>query len=213
MPVHQEGNQVLSTGSVKDPQANTESLHKSEQHPRAELSLPALLESLLFVADGPVPASRIAAVLDITPEAVMVLLKELAESYAGRGLRLQWSSKNSVQLTTAPTAAAAIERFLGLETSTRLTPAALEALAIIAYQQPVTRPQVDGIRGVNSDGVIRTLAAKGLIEEVGRKESPGRPILYGTTPAFLGHFGLTSLEELPELEEEGEADQGEEEST
>jgi len=77
--------------------------------------------------------------------------------------------------------------------------AALEALAIIAYQQPVTRPQVDAIRGVNSDGVMKNLLHKGLIQEVGRAEGPGRPILYSTTPEFLGHFGLGSLEELPPL--------------
>ncbi len=165
-----------------------------------QLSLPALLESLLFVADGPVPASRMAEVLEITSEAVLTLLKELEESYSGRGLKLQWSGKNTVQLTTAPTAAPVVERFLGLEFSSRLSTAALEALSIVAYRQPVTRPGVDAIRGVNSDAVLRTLMSKGLIEEVGRKESPGRPILYGTTPAFLQHFGLVSLEELPQLE-------------
>jgi segregation and condensation protein B len=169
-----------------------------------EISLAALLEGLLFVADGPVALSRMAAALEVTPEAVQVLLKELEESYTGRGLRLQWSGGNTVQLTTAPTAAPVIERFLGLETSGRLSAAALEALAIIAYRQPITRPEVDAIRGVNSDGVIRTLVSKGLIEEVGRKEAPGRPILYGTTPAFLQHFGLVSLDELPELEHVGE---------
>jgi len=164
------------------------------------LPLPALLESLLFVADGPVSADRIADVLGITPEAVLALLKELEEAYTGRGLRLQWSGDKTVQLTTAPAAALVIEHFLGLDETSRLSPAALEALAIIAYRQPATRPQVDAIRGVNSDGVIRTLLSKGLIEEVGRKETPGRPILYGTTPAFLGHFGLVSLDELPEFE-------------
>ena len=166
-----------------------------------QLSLPALLESLLFVADGPVAASRLAEVLEITSEAVMVLLAELDESYQSRGLRLQWPGATTVQLTTAPAAASAIELFLGLEFTSRLSPAAMEALAIIAYRQPVTRPMVDAIRGVNSDGVIRTLLSKGLIEEVGRAQTPGRPILYGTTPAFLQHFGLVSLEELPELEE------------
>jgi len=165
------------------------------------LPLPALLESLLFVADGPVSAGRLAEALEITPEAALALLKELEAGYTDRGLRLQWSGNNSVQLTTAPAAAVVIERFLGLESTARLSPAALEALSIIAYHQPATRPQVDAIRGVNSDGVIRTLVSKGLIEEVGRKETPGRPILYGTTPAFLQHFGLVSLDELPELEE------------
>ncbi|HUM68654.1 MAG TPA: SMC-Scp complex subunit ScpB, partial [Chloroflexota bacterium] len=103
---------------------------------------------------------------------------------------------------TAPAASSAIERFLGLELTTRLSQAALETLAIIAYMQPVTRPHIDQIRGVNSDGALRSLLSKGLIEEIGRKETPGRPILYGTTPEFLQHFGLTMLEELPELVEE-----------
>jgi segregation and condensation protein B len=169
-----------------------------------EISLTALLEGLLFVADGPVPLSRMATALEVAPEAVQVLLKELEGSYSSRGLRLQWSGGNTVQLTTAPAAAPVIERFLGLETGSRLSAAALEALAIIAYRQPTTRPEVDAIRGVNSDGVIRTLVSKGLIEEVGRKEAPGRPILYGTTPTFLQHFGLVSLDELPELEGAGE---------
>jgi segregation and condensation protein B len=165
-----------------------------------QMPLPALLESLLFVADGPVSAGRLAEALDMTAEAVLVLLRELEGTYAGRGLALQWSGGNTVQLTTTAAAASAIERFLGLEATSRLTTAALEALAIIAYRQPVSRPQVDAIRGVNSDGVIRTLLSKGLIEEVGRAQAPGRPILYGTTPAFLQHFGLVSLDELPELE-------------
>ena len=102
-------------------------------------------------------------------------------------------------MTSAPEAAKVIETFLGLEATSRLSSAALEALAIISYQQPVTRPQVDAIRGVNSDGVIKNLLHKGLIQEVGRSEGPGRPILYSTTPDFLGHFGLSSLEELPPL--------------
>jgi len=168
----------------------------------------SLLESLLFVADGPVPADRLAKALATTPETTLALLKELDDNYSGRGLRLQWSKGNTVQLTTAPAAAAVIERFLGLQTTGRFSPAALESLAIIAYRQPVTRPQIDSIRGVNSDGVIRTLVNKGLVEEVGRKESPGRPILYGSTPAFLQHFGLTSLNELPELEKKDKAAEG-----
>jgi segregation and condensation protein B len=107
-----------------------------------------------------------------------------------------------VQLTTAPETAEAIERFLGLEATSHLSRAALETLAIIAYQQPVTRPQVDSVRGVNSDGVMRSLLSKGLIQEGGRAEGPGRPILYSTTPEFLQHFGLNSLNELPPLERE-----------
>jgi segregation and condensation protein B len=92
-----------------------------------------------------------------------------------------------------------VERFLGLEITSQLSRAALEALAIVAYQQPVTRPQVDAIRGVNSDGVLKSLLSKGLVQEMGRAEGPGRPILYGTTTDFLGYFGLNTIEELPPL--------------
>jgi segregation and condensation protein B len=105
-----------------------------------------------------------------------------------------------VQLTTAPQAAEVVERFLGLDVSGRLSRAAIEALAIIMYQQPVTRPQIDAIRGVNSDGVLRSLMAKGLIQEVGRAEAPGRPILYSVSAEFLQYFGLNSLTNLPPLE-------------
>jgi len=106
-----------------------------------------------------------------------------------------------VQLVTAPEAASYVERFLGLEARTRLSRAALEALAIIAYRQPITRPEIEAIRGVSSDSVLRTLLRVGLIEEVGRASTVGRPILYGTTFEFLQHFGLRSLHELPDLEE------------
>lgn len=163
-----------------------------------EPGLGALLESLLFVASGPVSLHRLARALDTSPAAVRGLLRALEVDYGQRGLRLQWSG-NEVQLTTVPQAAAVVERFLGLETSSRLSQAALEVLAIVAYMQPATRPEIDDIRGVNSDGALRTLLSKGLLEEVGRRETPGRPILYGTTPEFLQYFGLTSLAELPPL--------------
>lgn len=170
---------------------------------RATLSLPALLESVLFVASGPVSAARLAAALDTTPSAIQELLRSLEADYAGRGLRLQWSG-GMVQLTTAAEASATIERFLGLEVTSRLSQAALEVLAIVAYMQPVTRPQVDQVRGVNSDGALRSLLSKGLVEEIGRLEKPGRPILYGTTPDFLQAFGLNALEEMPRLADEEE---------
>ncbi len=165
-----------------------------------DLSLPAVVESLLFVADGPVLVSQLAAALDVPPGRIEGALIELGALYAGtsRGISLQ-RMKDRVQLTTVPAAAAHVERFLGLESVQRLSHPALEALAIVAYQQPVTRPRMESIRGVNCDGVIKSLLAKGLIEEVGRTEGPGRPILYGTTPAFLQHFGLSSLEEMPPL--------------
>jgi segregation and condensation protein B len=163
-----------------------------------EIGLTALLESVLFVASGPVSTSRLAKALETTPAVVENLLQALEADYETRGLQLQWTG-NNVQLTTAPAASPVIERFLGLELTTRLSQAALEVLAIISYMQPVTRPLIDQIRGVNSDASLRTLLSKGLIEEVGRMETPGRPILYGTTPEYLQHFGLSTIEELPEL--------------
>lgn len=166
----------------------------------AELDLEALLESILFVASGPVSLGRLARTLDISPAGAQQLLAQLEETYTGRGLRLQWQG-NDVQLTTAPEASATVERFLGLEVTSRLSQAALEVLSIVAYMQPVTRPSVDEIRGVNSDGALRTLLSKGLLEEVGRMETPGRPILYGTTPQFLQAFGLATIDDIPALPE------------
>ncbi len=158
-----------------------------------------LIESLLFVADEAVPVENLARTLEIPLEQVEQALAKLASEYQDRGIRLQ-RQRNRVQMVTAPESAPLVERFLGLQASTRLTPAALETLAIIAYRQPVTRPQIEAIRGVNSDGVVRSLLAKGLIEETGRLEQVGRPILYGTTFAFLQHFGLKELSELPPLD-------------
>ena len=166
------------------------------------LSLAAQVESLLFVADGPVSVGRLAEALEVTPGRIERALAGLEATYVDRGLRVQRAS-NRVQLITTPEAAPCIERFLGLETRTRLSRAALETLAIIVYRQPVTRPEIEAVRGVSSDSVLRTLLSVGLIEEVGRAATVGRPILYGTTFDFLQHFGLSSLDELPSLEESG----------
>jgi len=164
------------------------------------LVLEAFVESLLFVADGPVPVARIAEALEVTPREVEAALTALGEVYAAthRGLSLQ-RFRDKVQLTTTPAAASAVERFLGLAATAPLSRAALETLAIIAYQQPVTRPRIESVRGVNSDSVLKTLLSKGLIEEVGRTEGPGRPVLYATTPEFLQYFGLSALTDLPPL--------------
>jgi len=166
----------------------------------------SLIESLLFVAGEPVRVEQLARALEVEPTMVEEALGQLSEEYRERGLRLQREDRR-VQMVTAPEAAEVIERFLGLQLSRRLSPAALETLAIVAYQQPVTRAQIEAVRGVNCDGVLRTLVRKGLIEEVGRLPQAGRPILYGTTFEFLQYFGLHSLEELPPLE--GEATDGE----
>jgi segregation and condensation protein B len=164
----------------------------------SENSLAARLAALLFVASGPTSLAHLASALGVSSAKVEKGLKALEETLPQFGLRLQ-RYRGRVQLTTAPELAEYVEQFLGLEGSSRLSRAALETLAIIAYQQPVTRPQVDAIRGVNSDGVMRSLLNKGLIQEAGRAEGPGRPILYQTTPEFLQYFGLNSLSELPPL--------------
>jgi segregation and condensation protein B len=163
--------------------------------------LKAKLEALLLIAPGPVTPGQLATALEIQTAEVEAGLTSLAADYQERGFRLQRHA-GQVQLTAAPEMAPLIERFLGLEATTQLSRAALETLAIIAYQQPVTRPQVDAIRGVNSDGVLKSLLSKGLVQEVGRGEGPGRPILYSTTPEFLQHFGLSSVNELPPLTED-----------
>lgn len=162
------------------------------------------VEALLFVASGSVQISQISEALEVKPKDVEDAVKQLEARYAEKsGLRIQWF-KNRIQLTTAPDFGVYVEKFLGLEAMAKLSRAALETMAIIAYQQPITRPGIDAVRGVNSDGVLRSLLNKGLVQETGRAEGPGRPILYGVTEEFLQHFGLNTLEELPpfDLEEE-----------
>jgi len=171
-------------------------------HSHLQLEITACLEALLFVASSAVTASQLATALEITTREAEAGLAELEARYlnssSGFGLRLE-RHHGRYQLTTHPQAAPYIERFLGLEAAARLSRAALETLAIIAYQEPVTRPFIESIRGVNSDGVMKSLLSKGLIQEIGRAETPGRPILYTTTSDFLQHFGLSSLAELPPL--------------
>jgi segregation and condensation protein B len=158
-----------------------------------------LIESLLFVAGEPVTISQLARALEIPADAIEVALAELQEACRQRGVRVQRHGE-TLQLVTAPEAAPAIARFLGVQAGTRLSPAALEVLAIIAYRQPLTRAQIDSVRGVDSSGVLRVLQARNLITDAGRLETVGRPILYATTAEFLRQFGLTSLEALPPLE-------------
>jgi segregation and condensation protein B len=170
--------------------------------PETSSDLLAQLEALLFIAPGMVAPSQLATALELPLREIERGLEELETLYLQstprRGLRLQRHA-GRVQLTSAPEMALLIERFLGLDATSHLSRAALETLAIIAYQQPVTRPEIDSIRGVNSDGVLKSLLSKGLVQEVGRAERPGRPILYSTTTDFLQHFGLNSLQDLPPL--------------
>ncbi len=157
--------------------------------------LKAALESILFVADRPVDITELRRILDIPREAVDDLLGILVSDYEDRGIHIA-RFRDTVRMVTAPESAPFIQVFLGLEQTVRLSSAALEALAIIAFRQPVTKAQIEAIRGVNSDGVIDTLEGRGLIEETGRLDSPGHPMQYCTTMAFLQHFGLQSLDEL-----------------
>jgi segregation and condensation protein B len=164
------------------------------------IPLTAALEALLFVAAEPVELSALAATLGLNLEVINLGLQLLAHRYveSGRGLRLQ-ERNGKYQLVTLPNAASLIENFLNLDLTTRLSGPALETLAVIAYRQPVTRAQIEAVRGVDSASVLRSLLQRALIAEVGRLELAGRPILYGVTDLFLQHFGLTNLDELPPL--------------
>src|SRR5581483_6889672 len=160
----------------------------------------AALESLLFVADGPVAPADLATALNLPHAAVEAALEAIAVRCRGRGIRLQWG-EGVVQLISAPEFGAYVERFLGAAAEQRLSGAALETLAIVAYRQPVTRSAIEGIRGVNSERALATLRGRDLIEEVGRAETVGHPVLWGTTMRFLEYFGLEHPGQLPPLPE------------
>jgi segregation and condensation protein B len=158
------------------------------------------LEALLFVSDEPLTTSVIAQALEIERKEAEALCERLAAQLDDRGAGVVLRNvAGGWRLFTNPDSATEVERFVLSSRQARLTKAALETLAIVAYKQPVTRHQVSSIRGVNSDGVLRALQDKGLVEEAGREETPGRPILYATTPAFLERLGLPSLAALPSL--------------
>jgi len=160
------------------------------------------LEAILLVADEPVPAAVLAEIVGARLSEVEELLVDLAGEYArdGRGFVLR-AIAGGWRLYTNPGAKAAVEAYLRAGQQSRLTRAALETLAVIAYRQPVTRFQVAAVRGVNVDGVFRTLASRGLIHEVGTDPGPGQATLYGTTPAFLEQLGLNSLDQLPPIKD------------
>lgn len=158
-----------------------------------------IIEGLLFVAPEPVSITHLASAVPCSVGEVETALQQLKTESQSRGIRLQRQDQK-VQLVSAPELTDYIERFLGLTTSGKLSTPALETLAIVAYRQPITRPQIEAIRGVNSDGVLRTLISKGLVEEIGRLDTVGRPALFGITFEFLRYFGLEEMGELPELE-------------
>jgi segregation and condensation protein B len=166
----------------------------------AEPSLQWALEAILLVVEEPVPASALAEVLEAPVDTVVAALRALRHEYrrAGRGFVLR-ETVGGWRLYTDPAAAAYVERFLLSGRRGRLSQAALETLAIVAYKQPVTRGEIAEIRGVDADAAIRSLLGRGLIEEVGRDPTPGHPMRYGTTGLFLERLGLASLADLPPL--------------
>lgn len=163
----------------------------------------AILEGLLFVVgDEGITLKQIENILEVPEEKAKHLIKELKYDCEqnSRGMVIM-QSKDVLHMTTKPEHSAYYQRLLATPRSTKLSQAALETLAIIAYKQPITRAEIEDIRGVKSDRPVQTLLSRELIEEVGRKEGIGRPILFATTKEFLTYFGLTSLEELPPLPE------------
>jgi segregation and condensation protein B len=176
-----------------------EELLQPQEPPPGELNA-SQLEALLFVAERPLARREIANLAGVAVEHVNTLLGDLEVTLRERGLRLL-SAGEHVQLVTAPEAGRLIARYIGAHGG-RLSPAALETLAIVAYRQPVTRAVIERIRGVDSDYVLRSLLHRRLVVEQGRADAVGRPYLYGTGFDFLERFGLTSLDELPPLEPE-----------
>ncbi len=171
----------------------------------AGAELDAAVEALLMVATEPTHPDDLALALEIDVIEVMAAVKRLDERATGWVIQRHGER---LQISTAPRFAEYVRRFLGIERESRLSAAALEALAVIAYRQPVTRSEIERVRGVDCTGVIATLLQRGLIDMTGRQDSPGNPMLYATTPDFLLHFGLSSLADLPDLGEVNGEDAG-----
>ena len=158
----------------------------------------AAVEALLFASGEAEDIATLAGALGWSVADVQQGVDALARMLeaGGRGLALQRNG-DSVQLVTAPRFGPAVSRLLGMERQAKLSGAALETLALVAYRQPITRGEIEAVRGVDSSGVLATLVSRELVEVRGRRSGPGNPVEYGTTPAFLQFFGLTSLDQLP----------------
>ena len=164
--------------------------------------LKASVEAILFAGGEPVNIDRIAQVLEIDEETAEKLCQSLGDEYDERGSAIRVVRiANSFQLATRKEYGETVRRAFEIKRNTPLSQAAFEVLAVIAYNQPVTKAFIEQVRGVNCDGVVNSLVSKGLVEERGRLELPGRPLLYGTTSEFLRCFGLTSIDRLPPVEE------------
>lgn len=171
----------------------------------------AIIEGILFASGEPFPISRLAAILNIDNTDIEKISEKMADAYNfnRRGIRLI-RLEDSLQLCSRGEYAEYIRRALETRKAPTLSPAALEVLAIVAYRQPVTKPYIEQVRGVDSSYTVTTLAERGLIEEAGRLDVPGRPILYRTTDHFLRSFGLSSISQLPQLNSLTEGDTGSE---
>lgn len=163
-------------------------------------NLKSIIESILFVAEKPVSLKELANVSGAMISDVQNILVELETEYRERGLCVIRKGE-FFSLVSNPTNALFVSRFLNEELRHDISPAALETLAIITYKQPITKNEIEEIRGVNSDQMVRNLMIRGLITEVGRKDTPGRPILYGTTVEFAEYFGFLKEDEIPKIEE------------
>lgn len=175
-----------------DARGDGEALHAAADRIKSSV------EALLFVAAEPLETKRIAKLVGEDEKAVALALQQLEEEYAERGIVVR-EAGGGYRFATSPLARAAVEAYL-LPPKTTLSVQALETLAIVAHMQPVTKSEIESIRGVNSDSVVSTLLDRNLIVETGRKDVVGRPMLYETTQLFLESFGLRSLEDMPVLE-------------
>ncbi|MFA4843069.1 MAG: SMC-Scp complex subunit ScpB [Candidatus Omnitrophota bacterium] len=185
---------------MSDPVTNTRDIKKEHKICNGAKSV---IEALLFASDRPVALERMKKVLDgFDTNSIRLLLEELAREYdsANRGFRIA-EIAGGFQMITAPSFAPFLKKFYKERRVERLSRQALETLAIIAYKQPLTKGEIELLRNVNADGVLTSLLDKGLIRICGRKKSPGRPYVFGTTRHFLEYFGLKSLEELPKMED------------
>ena len=174
------------------------------QEKQTTAQIAAAIESLLFVSGRPLERAELRKLLNIDDADLMDGLQALTESLEsqGRGIRVQRLGEQ-VQLVTAPENAHYVAALLGLPMTARLTTAAMETLAVISYRQPITRAQIEAVRGVNSDRSLASLIQHGLVAEIGRAQTVGRPALFATTPEFLQQFGLTSLGQLPHANGDG----------
>lgn len=189
----------ITQGPGPDPTPSSAEPTDAAEPPGPTPPLPAALEAILMVVDEPVPEVALAQVLEQPRDQVAAALQALAEAYRreGRGFELRQVA-DGWRFYSSPACSAYVERFVLDGQQARLTQAALETLAVVAYRQPVSRARISAIRGVNVDGVVRTLVSRGLVEDAGSEPQTGA-VLYRTTGYFLDRLGLQSLDELPEL--------------